>query len=51
VDFISTLSPNFVKECNHEGFDELEEDFTDLGDAIADVTPVEEIVNKVFLGQ
>jgi hypothetical protein len=51
VGLLDTLSPNFIEERNHAGFDELREGFTGLGDVVADVAPVEEIVNKVFLGQ
>jgi hypothetical protein len=51
VDLLDTLFPNFVEERNQKGFDELREGLVSLGDAVADVAPVEEIMNKVFLGQ
>jgi hypothetical protein len=50
VDLLDTLSPNIVEERNHDGFVEQRESLAGLGDAVADVTPTKEIVNKVFLG-
>jgi hypothetical protein len=31
-----------------EGFDELVEEFADSANTVADVTPAEDVVNKVF---
>lgn len=50
VDLLRTLSPNLVEECNHDDHDELAEDFTPLGAAVADALLARDIVLKVFLG-
>jgi hypothetical protein len=48
VQFADSLTPTFIDECMDEGFDELVEELADRANAIADVTPAKDIVNKVF---
>jgi hypothetical protein len=47
VQLADSLTPTFVEECMDEGFDELVE-FADSANTVADVTPAEDVVNKVF---
>jgi hypothetical protein len=48
VQLADSLTPTFIEECMDEGFNELVEEFADRVNTIADVTPVEDVVNKVF---
>jgi hypothetical protein len=48
VQLADSLTPTFVEECMDEGFDELVEEFADSANTVADVTPAEDVVNKVF---
>jgi hypothetical protein len=48
VQLVDSLTPTFIEECMDEGFDELVEEFADRVNVVADVTPAEDIVNKVF---
>jgi hypothetical protein len=48
VQLVDSLTPTFIEECMDEDFDELLEEFADRANTVADVTPAEDIVNKVF---
>jgi hypothetical protein len=48
VQLADSLTPTFVEECMDEGFNQLVEEFADCANTVADVTPAEDIVNKVF---
>jgi hypothetical protein len=48
VQLADSLTPTFIEECMDKGFDELVEEFADRANVVAHVTPVEDIVNKVF---
>jgi hypothetical protein len=48
VQLVDSLTPTFLEECMDEGFDELVEEFADRANVVADGTPAEDIVNKVF---
>jgi hypothetical protein len=48
VQLADTLTPTFIEECMDEGFNQLVKEFADCANTVADVTPAEDIVNKVF---
>ena len=49
ADLVGSLSPSFVEEQNNVDFNVFAEEFAPLGNALADTTLTEDIVNKVFL--
>jgi hypothetical protein len=48
VQLADSLTPTFIEECMDESFDELVEEFADHANVVSDVTPTEDIMNKVF---
>jgi len=45
---LESLTPNFVKEGNDKGFEELVEEFTPYADGVAQISSAEDIIARVF---